>query len=121
MARDRRLAAIRELRARHSHMASAKRPRVGQVLEIDGADVDLFEEESYLDELVTAFLSNKSAQFTAILLNPSIDRRIAAASPKTPEQEFALKSILTYRRQVSKLARLLSKASGVPIRERNSN
>lgn len=112
----------RELRALYQQLRDYRHPLIGHLADVVGDfdfDVDLYYEEAEVAGLASTFLQGGPADQDAILLDPSIDERLAAAARALPGDpdiaEFA-----AYRAMVRGLAVALSRVSGMPILERTS-
>lgn len=93
-------------------------PRVGsRIPELLNADVDLFEEDAYLAGLVDRALARLPLGVDEVLIDLSIDERIADAARAVPA-DLALQAMRLYRSSMNRLAYEVSAATGIPVRER---
>jgi hypothetical protein len=107
--------AVRSLKECYATLAGMNLPRTEGRLALGAADVDLFEEDSYLAGLVSTFLATDSVPVDAIVLKSSIDEALAAAEV-LPGAEEVIERFKDYREKMRELALLLSRASGIPLR-----
>ena len=103
-----------ELARLYREYTALKIPRGGSLVDLRGADVDLYEEDSYLAGLVSTFLSRGGLSVETIELDMTIDARLRGASGKGPNAK-TLESFRTYRMKMRELANLLSIASGIRL------
>lgn len=103
----------RALRALFERFKQTKRP-FERGVELWGADVDLWEEDSYLAGLVDTFIARRRIEVTALRLDRTIDARLhqARAYAKSPA---LIEQWIGYRRLMLELAEALSWAASVPI------
>jgi hypothetical protein len=91
-------------------------PRLGKyVALLDGADVDMYGDDTYLIGLVESFIQTGRVNEAFIDLDTSIDRRLENAAPQSDGARSTLDAFRSFRRRMVELARALSQASGVPI------
>lgn len=91
-----------------------KRPFVRGQMELWGADVDLWEEESYLTGLVDTFISRGRIEVTSLRLDRTIDGRLHQARAHAKSRSL-IERWIQYRRLMLELAEALSRAASVPI------
>jgi hypothetical protein len=86
----------------------------------DDTEVDFWEEDAYLAGLASSFLKRGTlTKVSDIRLRKSIDRILDEVKAESPSAKEALKKIKAYRAKMIELAKLLSHASGLPIRDRS--
>lgn len=86
----------------------------GDIL-LNDADIDLFEEDSYLAGLVDSFLATGHIESKEIIIDSSIDERIDQAVISYEKHKDAFNYFREYRKKMLELAKMLSEASGVLI------
>lgn len=126
---DRDEAGRRELRALYRQVYDYRPPRLGDLVDVvddldfevgdSDFDVDLYLEEADVVGLADAFLTGRPPDEDAILLDPSIDERLATVARALPGDP-AIAEFAAYRAMARELATALSSVSGMPILERTS-
>ena len=113
--------AIKELESLFAEYRVSPIPKGGgQVVELDDADIDLYEEDGYLAGLVSTYLTTGKVSVQEIQLNGTIDARIEKARMTSPHTE-TIDEFLTYRKRMFELATALNRISGVPLRIEGRN
>jgi len=115
MARDE--LAVKRLRLAFDNYKRLRRPRTAKALDLDEAEVDLFEEEAYLVGLVDTFLHRGEIPSRGIALDGTIDKRLASGRRTTPQEEQMWREWMHYRKAMIDLALALATASGAQLRE----
>jgi hypothetical protein len=112
----RRRRAIADLREAFERYETRTLPKLGHlVVDARDADVDLFEEDAYLAGLVSSVLAGRPMRVESILLDRTIDSRLAQLAELHNHRVVA--DMLAYRMAMRRLAALLSAATGVPTRD----
>lgn len=114
MAEDEKVQALREA---YERFRGLDLPRAGDVVDLGEADIDLYEEDTFLAGLVDSFLARRRVHGASFSLDSSIDRRIERAAPTTPNGLAVKAQFLQYRAAMRGLAAMLESASGLPIKE----
>jgi hypothetical protein len=91
-------------------------PRLGHLADVidDDFDVDLYYEMDELSGLVDAYQSRRAMNQDVIVLDPTIDDRIANAVQSMP-QEPVVHAFEQYRKAMRNVAALLSAVAGIPV------
>lgn len=105
-----------ELRLAREELSATALPRLGPLIDVvaDDFDVDLYYEEDELSGLVDCYLSRRVPSQSRIILDQSIDRRIARAEAALPGDP-TIAAFAHFRRQTRVLAEILSRAAQMPI------
>jgi hypothetical protein len=102
------LAAVRDFRRRAI-------PKLGESADlVADADIDLFEEDAYLAGLIDRTIARGGIGVAAIILDESIDRRLADALRQRPHDP-RLEALRDYRVAMRQMAEILGAAAGVPV------
>lgn len=110
---------LTDLRSWFEELKHRSLPRAGEAINLESADVDLFEEDGYLAGLVDSFLTRRVLPVARIVLDESIDQRLENARVTTLEGSRTVSEFLEYRKGMHALAEKLSRASGVPLLRKN--
>lgn len=106
-----------ELEKKFTEFRSIAAPRIGAVVEVEDADVDLFEEESFVAGLVDRFLKTGSVgPYKAVELESSIDERLRRALKRQPDAGHPIRVLQEYRQHLVSLAEALGRATGISVK-----
>lgn len=94
-------------------------PRSGALASLEDADIDLYEEDAYLAGLVATALGSSRLPQAQIWTDASIDARLARARAGSPEEAAVIAGLKRYRRAMAALGEELSRATGVPRRDKS--
>ncbi len=94
-------------------------PKAGYAIaELQDADVDLSEEDSYLAGLVMTYINSGHIDVRSITIDPTIDKRLEGAKLASKTDPMTLQAFADYRERMLELAHALERATGVPIQAR---
>lgn len=106
-----------ELRALFEEYKKIHLPKTGGIdINLKDADIDMFEEDTYLFGIVSSYLATGYLKDEAILIDESIDFRIGQACEELECCSTLVMSFQEYRQRMVSLAKALSVSSGIPIR-----
>lgn len=88
--------AMRELREQLARLSQISRPAGLGALQLDDADVDLWEEEAYFVGIAESVLRGGQVDQCRLELDASIDARLLQARDRGPTNEM-LNALLAYR------------------------
>ncbi len=112
-------AARNELARLFEEYKSLPMPKAGYAIaELQDADVDLSEEDSYLAGLVMTYINSGHIDVRSITIDPTIDERLGRAKLASGIDRITLQAFADYRERMLELAHALERATGVPIQAR---
>jgi hypothetical protein len=102
----------------YHNLRSQRIPRIrGSAVDLNEADVALFEEDGYLAGLVEQYQQEGVIRVTSIRLDRTIDARLGRVKPMDNRARRTLKDLLAYRTKMLAIASALSRVSGVRIED----
>lgn len=113
--------AIAELARLFQEHYDLRLPKFGSLkTDVEEADIDLFEEDSYLVGLASSFLGRRRLghgrmKVDVIVINHTIDERLERAKLASEQDREILDQFKKYRESMLNLAHALGRATGVPV------